>query len=311
MAFNRPLTIIEKNINFNLYERFLDTVKDQSIRELREIMNEQKNAYAITTKNILRAKDRVSKQINEIDILKIKYYQPFYNVIKEYLNVVCLFGLKQTTKELKIKNPKKLSMEMVSWINATSNTITNKYLNDTNLKVTLPIIDNIGRGLSDIELVYRINLLFDQIIIKQPAIIFNGIEGKALFRGRDLAMQIFNRDIKLEAEGFLAATTKEFFQRERVVAAQWSAILDSHTCPLCAQLDGHIVDIESPDYAFYNPGSMHGSCRCMWAYIRSSERPENRVIDWKAPSATLLKKYAHPVFKDRRKIVIEDDDGEE
>ena len=310
MAFNRPLTNIEKSIDFNLYERFLDTVKDQSIRELREIVNEQKKAYALTVKNILQTNERISKQINEIDALKIKYYQPFYNVIKEYLNIVCLFGLKQTTQELKIKNPKKLSMEMVSWINATCNTITNKYLNSANLIVTLPIIDNIGRGLSYIELVYRINLLFDQIIIKQPAIIIGCIEGKALFRGRDLAVKLFNKDIKLEAEGFSLAPIQEFFQRERVVAAQWSAILDSHTCPLCAQLDGHIVDIDSPDYAFYSPGAMHAGCRCMWAYIRSSERPENRVIDWKAPSATLLKKYANPVFKDKREIIIDEDDEE-
>jgi len=267
--------------------------KDQAIKELQEVVDYQKTIYVNAMKRILRAKGTIARKIRIIKNIKIKFYKNFTTILNNYLNVVCLFGLRQTTKELGIKNPKKLSSDINSWIKAIVYTIVIKYFNEINLLVTLPIINNIGRGLSDNELIYRLNIIFDKVRSSKPNNIVNGIEGKALFRGRDLAVKIFNGNIRLEVEGFSAASISDILKREKVVAAQWSAILDKNVCELCASLDGRIIDIESPSYAYYSPGDLHLGCRCMWVYITSAERPENRVIDWKKPSTALLKKYGN------------------
>ncbi|MBW2600096.1 MAG: minor capsid protein [Deltaproteobacteria bacterium] len=84
---------------------------------------------------------------------------------------------------------------------------------------------------------------------------------------------------------------------DKVVAAQYSAVLDERTCALCEQLDGQVMDINDPDFDRFQP-PQHISCRCLFVFIRSTERgfgtPEERreKINWKTPSERLLKQYA-------------------
>lgn len=291
-----------------MLEDFLNLISDQAVTELREVINDQQAIFISSLKKILNTNNTVSKKIKDIGLLEIKFYKRFYDVIKDYLYTVSLFSLKQASKELKMKNPKKLSPSIKSWISATSYEVTNKYLAETDQNVTLPVIDNIDRGFSDKDLLYRANLSFNNIKDKKPEQIINSLEGKAIFRGRDLAVQVFNIDIRLES--FLAATVEEILAREKVVAAQWSAILDQHVCELCASLDGRIISIDSPDYAFYVPGEIHLKCRCMWVYIKSTERPENRKIDWVHPNKTLVKKLGKPDIKQPREIDLKDNEEE-
>lgn len=289
----------------------MNLINDQAVAELRDVIEDQQLIFITLLKIILNNNDRISKQIKDINSLEIKLYKDFYDVIRDYLYTVSLFSLKQVSKELKMKNPKKLSSNIKSWINATSDTVTNKYLAETDQNVTLPVIDNIDKGFSDKDLLYRANLVFNNIKEKKPEQILLSLEGKAIFRGRDLAVQVFNRDIKLEMEGFLMATISDILVEEKVVAAQWSAILDQHVCELCASLDGKIISIDDPDYAFYVPGEMHLRDRCLWVYIRSTERPENRRIDWKTPNPVLVKKFGKPDIKQHRDIDLIDEDEEE
>lgn len=297
----RKLTKIEESIDFQKYNDFLNLLQFQAIKELREIVEKQKIIYNNIISRILKSKKTIARKIFIVDKLKVKFQKDIFNIIKEYLIIICLFGLKQVCKELKFKNPKKLDAGTNAWIKATADTITLKYLNETNMLITIPIIDNLGRDMSLREIIYRMNIIFDEISKKKPYWIVAGLEGKALFRGRDLAKRLFNGEVKLERKVFgifkSATSIKSILTKERVVAAQWSAILDTVTCELCASLDGKIIDIDSPDYAFYVPGEIHLRCRCLWVYIRSSERPENRVIDWIIPKASLLKKYAKPELK--------------
>ena len=76
-----------------------------------------------------------------------------------------------------------------------------------------------------------------------------------------MGVKYFNKEIKLERE-YNLASIKTILRREKVVAAQWSAIIDKVTCELCASLDTKIIDINSPDYAIYHPGAIHAGCRC-------------------------------------------------
>ena len=287
----RLLTIHEKNINFTLYEDFLDKVKDVAIREFNKIVKKQKATYSRVVKRILKSKKAISVKISKIDNVKIRFQKDISKLIEEYLTVIALFGLREVSKELKIKNPKKLSQAIKNWIKSVSHTATNKYIADVNSFLTHPVIEGILENITIDETVEQINSIFDKEAVKKSKQIFNFYEGAALFRGRDLGTQIFNGNIKLELS-FQLLAVRDFFVEEKVVAAQWSAVLDSHTCELCNHLDGRIVDVRDGDYGLYHPGDVHASCRCLWVYIKNTERPENRQVTGLLPKPEVVREFA-------------------
>lgn len=73
-----------------------------------------------------------------------------------------------------------------------------------------------------------------------------------------------------------------------VQAGQWSAILDNHTCPLCAELDGKVISVHDPDFNIFRP-PLHFNCRCAIFWIRNEETGVEYT--WKTPDAALVKKY--------------------
>lgn len=257
----RILTIHEKDIDFVAYEDFLDEIKRIAVREFKLLVKKQEIKYTRKIARVLKTKKTPSQKINEIDILRLKFQAPVEDLIKEYLNIVCLFGLRQTCKELKFKYPKKLSPDINSWIKTVKHTAALKYLADVNSLITMPVVDGILGKVSIENTIKVIEEIFKKDIMKKPFQILNNFEGEALFKGRDLAIRIFNKEIKLES-GFNLASVKTILRREKVVAAQWCAIIDKVTCELCASLDGKIIDINSSDYAIYHPGGIHTGCRC-------------------------------------------------
>lgn len=75
-----------------------------------------------------------------------------------------------------------------------------------------------------------------------------------------------------------------------IQGAQWSAVLDSKTCPLCSELDGQVIHVDDPDFDLFRPPA-HNGCRCVWVYILDEE--ENVEFDWKTPHEADVKKYGH------------------
>lgn len=72
--------------------------------------------------------------------------------------------------------------------------------------------------------------------------------------------------------------------------AQYSAILDDVTCPLCEYLDGMYFEVGSKEYYKYMP-RVHISCRCIYVYIGKDEVNQPKP-NFKEPSDT-LKKLGH------------------
>lgn len=297
----------------------MNKVKDATLADLSDLTKKQEIIYIASIKRILKKKKTLAKKMKLVDDLRVKFQKDLDVILKEYMQTICLFGLRQVSKELKFKNPKKLSSQVNSWIKSMVDTVSMKYLSELNMFITVPVLDSIMSNFSDAETIYRVQLVFQEFTKSKHKVIINTLEGRCLYQGRNLGVLVFNKDIKLEGKFLsffkLAPAIDELLQRERVVAAQWSAILDAHVCELCASMDGKIIDINSPDYAYFNPGQIHPNCRCLWVYITSSERPENRVVDWKTPSSKLIKTYMFKEMKDaksikKRRIIDEDENIE-
>lgn len=73
-----------------------------------------------------------------------------------------------------------------------------------------------------------------------------------------------------------------------VQGAQWSAVLDDHTCPLCESLDGKTISATDPDFDVFRP-PLHIGCRCFLVYVGSGQT--SFEPDWKTPDPILVKQY--------------------
>lgn len=74
----------------------------------------------------------------------------------------------------------------------------------------------------------------------------------------------------------------------RYQAAQYSAILDEKTCPLCRHLDGKQIALENPELKEFTP-PIHDGCRCEWVYILEDE--QDVQITWQSPPSELIEKH--------------------
>jgi hypothetical protein len=104
---------------------------------------------------------------------------------------------------------------------------------------------------------------------------------------------------RVEKEENLKAGNASFRRPEGKfsIVAQFCAVLDENTCPLCRSLDGKIIELGHPDYGSFTPplhpvlpGRTHTSCRCYWTYLSKNDEPAPWV-NWGRPSRDLLVKF--------------------
>lgn len=74
-----------------------------------------------------------------------------------------------------------------------------------------------------------------------------------------------------------------------IQGAQWCAVLDRRTCPLCASLDGKVMRADTVAFARFRP-PLHYNCRCVRVFIGPHE-PAVRFT-WVNPDPALVRQYA-------------------
>src|SRR3989304_8549431 len=65
---------------------------------------------------------------------------------------------------------------------------------------------------------------------------------------------------------------------------------EPNICPLCASLDGKVMDATDPDYSI-SQQPLHPRCKCTWGFITSDAEVIPKV-DWEKPKEEWIKKYA-------------------
>jgi len=69
---------------------------------------------------------------------------------------------------------------------------------------------------------------------------------------------------------------------------------EPNICPLCASLDGKVMDATDPDYSIYQQ-PLHPNCKCTWGFI-TSDAEKIPKVDWERPKEEWIKKYAPFLF---------------
>lgn len=111
-----------------------------------------------------------------------------------------------------------------------------------------------------------------------------------------LAKEQSNRSVGIAINGGREDGASVAAEEIQIETAQWSAILDHKTCPLCAQLDEMRISVDDPDFYRFRPGSLHyNTCRCIWIWLTVND-PDSGDFTWESPPDDLVAEYAPNVI---------------
>ena len=65
---------------------------------------------------------------------------------------------------------------------------------------------------------------------------------------------------------------------------------EPNICPLCASLDGKVMDVGSPEYAIYQQ-PLHPHCKCSWGFV-TSDAEKIPKVNWEKPKDSWIRRYA-------------------
>ena len=75
--------------------------------------------------------------------------------------------------------------------------------------------------------------------------------------------------------------------------AQYSAVLDNVTCPLCRFMDKKIIQVDNPDFQKFTP-PIHANCRCIWVMLNPKQAGQASVT-WERPPQELIDRHGQLV----------------
>ena len=92
----------------------------------------------------------------------------------------------------------------------------------------------------------------------------------------------------LEAIKRLKPKQKSELSKRGVVRVIYHATMDKEMCPLCAYLDGMVMDPDDPATDIFSP-PLYPGCTCRREYVLKTEKPKNwPEVTFKFPPKELL-----------------------
>jgi SPP1 gp7 family putative phage head morphogenesis protein len=267
--WRRDLTAYEKVVNLDELNDKWQTAEEQMADKMRGVLRQSADQLINEITKILETNQTVNQKMQAINSLQAKYGPKYVDVIKTVIQELYQFGAESVVKELNAASvaPPPPQSDL-SQLYTKAGTLAVMQLQQMQSTIQLGAINQLGRGVDNKHIIHSLKLAADAYIqgpgIQSAATI---TVGESINVGR-------------------GATAKAF----GVKGAQWSAILDSKTCPLCEELDNKTISADNPDFDIFRP-PLHSHCRCILIYIGNNNTGEE--YNWVTPPASLVKKHGH------------------
>lgn len=251
-GWRRDLTEAEKRVNFTAIDKKLNTLEAEYERTIRPIYDE------IT----LKAKEKLNKlledgdydKVNEKTLFDENLRNQYTKVIKESGLDAYLFGKSDASDELEVKIPA-TPKESKDFFTDNAKSIADKQFSDLIFKIQAEV--NKGRRkdqlskaeLSVGDIIAKVTALFATFYDETVGITAAAVASIGINRGRKDVFAEYSDDI---------------------AEYQYSAILDTKTCPICEDLDEKVVDEAEYMRTEFDP-PIHHHCRCIWVAILDDE----------------------------------------
>lgn len=267
--WRRDLTPYEKVVNLTEINDKWQTAEEQMADRMRGILRQSAEQLINEIQKILETNQTVNQKMQAISNLQAKYGPKYVDIIKSVIQELYEFGAQSVIKELSatVETPP-APQSNLSQLYTKASTLAAMQLQQMQSTIQMGAINQLGRGVDNKHIIHSLKLAADAYIqgpgIQSAATI---TVGESINVGR-------------------GATAKAL----GVKGAQWSAILDSKTCPLCEELDNKTISADNPDFDIFRP-PLHSHCRCILIYIGNNNTGEE--YNWVTPPASLVKKHGH------------------
>lgn len=265
--WRRDLTAWEKNVNLEELERKWDSEEEKLIKQGKEL----------TDKQIDQLFERMQKEVeagnyDELAKIPVAYRPGFSKLIGTQYKDLIEYGKEQGAEELNIDvETVPTSQEDRKMANARAAAVSDQVSQQIKTRAVLTCLGAIEEGRS----------------VKD-----------ALYRAKEAAKETAERELKATASAQVGNAINDGRQaaadKAGVKLAQYSAILDDVTCPLCRWMDGSVIETANPDYNIFSP-QVHRFCRCVWVYIRPEETPQPDPT-WETPPGDLVERHGHMIY---------------
>jgi SPP1 gp7 family putative phage head morphogenesis protein len=267
--WRRDLTPNEKTVNLDELNDRWQTAEEQMADKMRGVLRQSADQLINEITKILETNQSVNQKMQAINSLQAKYGPKYVDVIKSAIQDLYQYGADSVVKELSatVEAPPAPQSDL-SQLYTKAGTVATMQLSQMQSTIQLGAINQLSRGVDNKHIIHSLKLAADAYIqgpgIQSAATI---TVGESINVGR-------------------GATAKAL----GVKGAQWSAILDSKTCPLCEELDNKTISADNPDFDIFRP-PLHSSCRCILIYLGNNNTGEE--YNWVTPPASLVKKHGH------------------
>jgi SPP1 gp7 family putative phage head morphogenesis protein len=272
--WRRDLTTYEKIVKLDELNDKWDTEENKLLAELQQIMKMAGQKLADQIISIFRSNQTPKQKIDAINALAVQQGGKLAQTIQQFSSDLYAYGQKTAAEELGMESSQVPSgAAEKAALAAKGEQIAQQQMNRLATAIKMAAIDVLGNpgSASEKQLRHAINQAASKHIDSQHAkTVTSIVVGEAINTGR-----------------------AQVAKASGIVGAQWSAILDSKTCPLCESLDNKIISVDDPDFDLFRP-PIHPNCRCFYTFIGDKETDVK--FDWKTPSGDLVKKYGSLIY---------------
>lgn len=249
-GWRRDLTPAEKKVNFTGIDKKLNSLEAEYERSIRPIYDEIVVKATAKIDGYLESKSY--NKITEKNIIDENLRNQYVRAIKESGLEAYVYGKNGASDELGVKAPV-TPKESKDFFRDNATSVADKQFADLTFRITNEVSKgrrkdqlskfSIGDVLAKITAVFSA-FYTDNIALSAAAVVSIGVN-----RGR--------KDVFADN----ASDISEY---------QYSAILDTKTCPICDDLDGSVVDEAEYKRTEFDP-PIHHHCRCIWVAILKDE----------------------------------------
>ncbi|KPV42013.1 phage portal protein family protein [Alicyclobacillus ferrooxydans] len=272
-TYSRPLTQYEQQVDVKAIEAYWIAAEGAMLIELRHQMHKVADGVYKHMEQVLTGLT-LQSAMKKVATLKVSDVAAYEDAIVTQLERVAEHGMRTVAKELTRPGvPKELPKDIKAAFEAKAKTLTSIQTGKLVNAVQLAALQSLERPMAG-----------DNV---------NGDIRRAIAAAKEAGTQyIEGNDLKLSANvsvGEALNIGRGSEARDKgVQGAQWSALLDNKTCPLCASLDGKTISVDNPDFDVFRP-PLHFNCRCFLIYIGSDQT--HVKFNWTTPDPTLVKHY--------------------
>jgi SPP1 gp7 family putative phage head morphogenesis protein len=249
-GWRRDLTPAEKKVNFNGLDKKLNSLEAEFERSAKPLYDELAKTAIAKLDKLLEDKDY--GKITEKTLFDENVKNQYIRAVKESGLEAYIYGKNGASDELGVKAPAtpKASKD---FFRDQSVSIVEKQYSDLIFKVQAEVAkarrkDQLSK-LSIGAVIATVSALFTDFYKEVIGITAAAIVSTGVNKGRKDVFEDSSNDIS------------EY---------QYSAILDTKTCPICDDLDGSVVDEAEYKRTEFDP-PIHHHCRCIWVAILKDE----------------------------------------